>query len=85
MGIKDLFLYKLVKVVKDLLFYEYNEKDVIDVIKEEELLFSKIIEKGKILLELFLDNENKVFDGVVVFNLLEIYGFFIELIVEILY
>lgn len=85
MGIKDLFLYKLVKVVKDLLFYEYNEKDVIDVIKEEELLFSKIIEKGKILLELFLDNENKVFDGVVVFNLLEIYGFLIEFIVEILY
>lgn len=48
-------------------------------------MFSKIIEKGKVLFELFLDSKSKIFDGVVVFNLLEIYGFFIELIVEILY
>ncbi|QQH26490.1 hypothetical protein HYE11_02355 [Mycoplasmopsis bovis] len=85
LGIKDLFLHKLVKVVKDSLPYEYDEKDVIDAIKEEELLFSKTIEKGKILLESFLDNENKVFDGAVAFNLLETYGFPIELTAEILH
>ncbi|UOE63769.1 alanine--tRNA ligase [Mycoplasmopsis bovis] len=85
LGIKDLFLHKLVKVVKDSLPYEYDEKDVIDAIKEEELLFSRTIEKGKILLESFLDNENKVFDGAVAFNLLETYGFPIELTAEILH
>ncbi|WP_029513217.1 alanine--tRNA ligase [Mycoplasmopsis primatum] len=82
--INGLFLYKLVKVVKDNLPYDYDEKDVAKQIKEEEKLFNKTVENGKLLLESQLKTNSKVFDGSIAFNLLETYGFPIELTEEIL-
>ncbi|MGV2393298.1 UNVERIFIED_CONTAM: alanine--tRNA ligase [Campylobacter lari] len=84
LGIKGLFLYKLVKVVQESLPYEYDGKMVAQEIKKEEILFSKTIEKGKLLLEEHIDKNTKVFNGEIAFNLLETYGFPIELTEEIL-
>lgn len=84
LGVKGLFLHKLVDVVQDSLPYEYDKKPVVAAIKEEELAFHQTIEKGKLLLEKFMDNKTKVFSGEDAFNLLETYGFPIELTVEIL-
>ncbi|VEU75367.1 Alanine--tRNA ligase [Mycoplasmopsis maculosa] len=84
LGIKGLFLYKLVKAVQDSLPYEYDGKIVAQEIKNEEILFSKTIEKGKSLLENHIDENTKIFNGEIAFNLLETYGFPIELTEEIL-
>lgn len=84
LGVKGLFLHKLVDVVQDSLPYEYDKKPVVTAIKEEELAFHQTIEKGKLLLEKFMDNKTKIFSGEDAFNLLETYGFPIELTVEIL-
>ncbi|QBF34759.1 alanine--tRNA ligase [Mycoplasmopsis phocirhinis] len=84
LGIKDLFLHKLVKTVHDSLPFEYDIKPVAQAIKEEEELFASTIENGKLLLESYIEKDKKVFDGNVAFNLLETYGFPIELTVEIL-
>ncbi|UUD35755.1 alanine--tRNA ligase [Mycoplasmopsis caviae] len=84
LGIKGLFLYKLVDVVQESLPFEYDKEVVKAAIKEEEITFSQTIEKGKILLEKFMDKKTKIFSGDDAFNLLETYGFPIELTVEIL-
>ncbi|WP_406617552.1 alanine--tRNA ligase [Mycoplasmopsis adleri] len=84
LGIKGLFLYKLVLVVKDNLPYDYDSKMVAKAIKDEEILFGKTIENGKLLLESHIKDNTKVFSGEVAFNLLETYGFPIELTEEIL-
>ncbi|WP_027120649.1 alanine--tRNA ligase [Mycoplasmopsis lipofaciens] len=82
--INQLFLYNLVQVVKDSLPFEYNVKKVSKMIKEEEILFNKTIENGKLLLEKNIDVNKNVFSGEIAFNLLETYGFPIELTIEIL-
>ncbi|WP_338822953.1 alanine--tRNA ligase [Mycoplasmopsis felifaucium] len=84
LGIKGLFLYKLVLVVKDNLPYDYDSKMVAKEIKNEEILFSKTIENGKMLLESHINDDTQVFCGEIAFNLLETYGFPIELTEEIL-
>ncbi|QSF13987.1 alanine--tRNA ligase [Mycoplasma sp. Mirounga ES2805-ORL] len=84
LNIKGQFLSKLVKVVKKTLPFEYDVKEVENAIKEEEKLFHKTIEKGKLLLAKSIDKKTKIFDGNVAFNLLETYGFPIELTIEIL-
>ncbi|EFF41148.1 alanine--tRNA ligase [Mycoplasmopsis alligatoris] len=80
----SLFLYKLVKIVKSTLPYEYDTKKVEKAIKEEEELFAKTIEKGRKLLEKNLEDNTKIFSGETTFKLLETYGFPLELTKEIL-
>lgn len=82
--IKGNFLYKLVQVVHDSLPFEYDVKIVAKAIKDEEELFSKTVENGKILLKKNIDSKRKTFSGEVAFNLFETYGFPIELTTEIL-
>ncbi|MBZ4195548.1 alanine--tRNA ligase [Mycoplasma sp. 1331] len=84
LNIKGLFLYKLVDIVKDSLPFEYDVFEVANQIKEEELLFSKTVENGKLLLESHIKENTKIFDGSIAFKLLETYGFPIELTEEIL-
>ncbi|UUD37274.1 Alanine--tRNA ligase [Mycoplasmopsis californica] len=82
--IKDkTFLYKLIKTIKETLPFEYDVKKVESVVKNEELLFAKTIEKGrKLLLDLIA--AKKVINEKTVFQLYETYGFPFELTIEIL-
>ncbi|QKT05583.1 alanine--tRNA ligase [Mycoplasma sp. OR1901] len=84
LGINDLFLYKLVKVVKDSLPFEYETKKIEQMIKQEEITFLKTIDNGKKLLEKYIDENVKTFPGDIAFKLFETYGFPIELTKEIL-
>lgn len=84
LGIKDLFLHKLVPVVHDSLPFEYDINSVSQAILAEEEIFAKTIENGKELLEKHIKNNTKIFDGEIAFHLLETYGFPIELTEEIL-
>ncbi|EGV00279.1 alanyl-tRNA synthetase [Mycoplasmopsis columbina SF7] len=84
LGIKDLFLYKLVEVVKNSLPFEYDVEPVKKAIKDEEELFHKTIEKGKLLLQQFIDENTKELSGKEAFKMLDTYGFPIELTIEIL-
>lgn len=84
LGIKELFLHRLVPVVKESLPFEYEEKPVIEAIKKEEELFAQTIEKGKILLQEYIDNQVKELNGKIAFKMLDTYGFPIELTVEIM-
>ncbi|MBN4084237.1 alanine--tRNA ligase [Mycoplasma sp. CSL10166] len=84
LGINDLFLYKLVKVVKETLPFEYETKRIEEIIKQEEITFLKTIDNGKKLLDKYIDENVKVFPGDVAFKLFETYGFPIELTTEIL-
>ncbi|WP_245599321.1 alanine--tRNA ligase [Mycoplasmopsis iners] len=83
LGIKGLFLYKLVQVVHDSLPFEYDVKPVEKAIKDEEELFHKTIEKGKAMLEQYIQDGSKVLSGKDAFKMLDTYGFPIELTVEI--
>ncbi|ADE19666.1 alanine--tRNA ligase [Mycoplasma crocodyli] len=80
----SIFLYKLVKVVKQSLPFEYDVVKVEKAIKAEEQLFAKTIEKGKILLEKNISKGSSIFSGKTAFKLFETYGFPIELTMEIL-
>lgn len=82
--IEGLFLYKLVQAVHDSLPFEYDVEQVSNNIKEEEILFHKTIENGRLLLEKHIDDNKKIFDGEIAFKLFETYGFPIELTIEIL-
>lgn len=84
LGIKDLFLYKIVPVVKESLPFEYDVFSVQKAIKDEEELFAKTIENGKNLLQQHVVKNTKIFDGTIAFRLFETYGFPIELTSEIL-
>lgn len=81
---KEIFLNELVEVVKNSLPFEYETKPIAEVIKNEELAFSKTIENGKAILNDFLKEDLKIFPGDVAFKLFETYGFPIELTSEIL-
>ncbi|WLP85621.1 alanine--tRNA ligase [Mycoplasma seminis] len=78
------FLYKLVQVVKDSLPFEYDVEPIMQIIKDEELTFSRTIENGKNLLNNYLTDDIVIFPGDVAFKLFETYGFPIELTAEIL-
>ncbi|QGZ97773.1 alanine--tRNA ligase [Mycoplasma sp. NEAQ87857] len=82
--INELFLHKLVDVVKASLPFEYETSNIIKLIKDEEIIFSRTIENGKELLENYLNDDIKVFPGDVAFKLFETYGFPVELTSEIL-
>ncbi|MCR8966733.1 alanine--tRNA ligase [Mycoplasma zalophidermidis] len=84
LGIKGIFLNKLVPVVRESLPFVYDVNPVMKAIKDEEEIFAKTIENGKSLLENYIEKGIKTFDGGIAFNLLETYGFPIELTVEIL-
>ncbi|UUM19030.1 alanine--tRNA ligase [Mycoplasma sp. 1018B] len=83
LNIIDTFLYKLVPVVHDSLPFEYDIEYVAKIIKQEEELFHKTIEKGKTILEEYLKNNKKEIDGYFAFKMLDTYGFPIELTSEI--
>ncbi|MFV8435129.1 alanine--tRNA ligase [Mycoplasma sp. 3137] len=78
------FLYKLVDVVKASLPFEYEVEPIKQIIKDEELTFSRTIENGKNLLNNYLNDDIIIFPGDVAFKLFETYGFPVELTAEIL-
>ncbi|MFV8469476.1 alanine--tRNA ligase [Mycoplasma sp. Sp48II] len=78
------FLYKLVDVVKASLPFEYEVEPIKQIIKDEELTFSRTIENGKNLLNNYLNDDIVIFPGDVAFKLFETYGFPVELTAEIL-
>ncbi|MFV8418224.1 alanine--tRNA ligase [Mycoplasma sp. VS299A] len=78
------FLYKLVDVVKASLPFEYEVERIKQIIKDEELTFSRTIENGKNLLNNYLNDDIVIFPGDVAFKLFETYGFPVELTAEIL-
>lgn len=80
----NLYLYKLTDIIKNSLPFEYDTEPIKKVIKEEEELFLKTIENGRILLNNYLDESISVFPGDVAFKLFETYGFPVELTEEIL-
>ncbi|SJZ51333.1 alanine--tRNA ligase [Mycoplasmopsis verecunda] len=82
--IYDTFLYKLVGVVKNTLPFEYDVEPIKQIIKDEEITFSRTIENGRNLLENYLKDEIAIFPGDVAFKLFETYGFPVELTAEIL-
>ncbi|QDF65086.1 alanine--tRNA ligase [Mycoplasma nasistruthionis] len=84
LGISELFLYKLVDTIKATLPFEYDVEPIAQVIKDEEIAFSKTIENGKNLLNNFINQDTKQFPGDLAFKLFETYGFPIELTTEIL-
>lgn len=77
------FLHSLVKVIKSVLPFEYDEKLVASIIEKEELLFAKTIEKGRNLLLSMIHDGNDI-NAKTVFHLYETYGFPFELTIEIL-
>lgn len=79
----ETFLQKLIDVIQKSLVFEYDTKKVAQVVKEEELLFAKTIEKGRNLLLNLVEN-NQIIDAKTVFKLYETYGFPFELTTEIL-
>ncbi len=88
--IKDLFMYKLVSDVVNIMdeFYpELKQKQTLveTLILEEEKLFSKTLEKGERLLkDLMNDSIHNTISGNDVFKLYDTYGFPYELTEEIL-
>ncbi|WP_025755295.1 alanine--tRNA ligase [Mycoplasmopsis cricetuli] len=81
---KKLILNKLTTVIVNTLPYKYNIKKIEQIILEEEVLFSKTIESGRLLLENYINDKVKIFPGDIAFKLFETYGFPIELTEEIL-
>lgn len=64
---------------------EFKEMVVKECFEEEEY-FLEILELGMELFNLFLKylNENKIFDGKIVFKFYDIFGFFLDLINDML-
>ncbi|KKB26850.1 Alanyl-tRNA synthetase [Mycoplasmopsis meleagridis] len=83
LGIKEIFLHKLVKVVHDSLPFEYDVEYVSREIKKEEELFNKTINNGKEILDKYLQTNKDLIDGRFAFKMLDTYGFPIELTMEI--
>lgn len=78
------FLYKLVKVIKNILIYDFDTNEVEKIIKKEELSFSETIVHGKKILEDAIRTSDKIFDPKIVFKLYETYGFPIDMTKDIL-
>ncbi|MBU4690774.1 alanine--tRNA ligase [Mycoplasma zalophi] len=84
LGIKETaFLYKLVDVTKQSLIYDIDVNLVSEIIKEEELLFSKTINQGEKLLEREIEKNGNI-STEIAFKMFDTYGFPIELTNEIL-
>jgi len=87
LGMELPFLYKLVDVVAENYGEAYpelvqNKEKVISVIKKEEELFSKTLDRGYKMLEEFIENKKDI-DGESAFKLYDTYGFPLELTKEI--
>ncbi|QNM93382.1 alanine--tRNA ligase [Mycoplasma sp. Pen4] len=78
------FLFNLVQIVKDCLPFEYDIQPIAQIIKDEEITFSKTIENGRAILDEYISDSTKVFPGDIAFKLFETYGFPVELTAEIL-
>lgn len=89
LGIEDAFMYRLVKVVAEMMspFYNYvNDKvEYIEkLVKAEELRFHKTLNDGEQLLNIELSKaQDKVLVGETVFKLYDTFGFPVELTKEI--
>ncbi|WP_212751824.1 alanine--tRNA ligase [Mycoplasma miroungirhinis] len=84
LGIKeDAFLYKLVDVTKQSLIYDIDVTKVANIIKDEEILFSKTINQGEKLLEKEIEKNGHI-STEIAFKMFDTYGFPIELTNEIL-
>lgn len=78
------FLYKLVDIVSEVLDVFTIEKDFVkEIIKKEELAFSKTIKQGEEILNKELKINPKELDIEIAFKLFETYGFPFELTQEI--
>lgn len=91
LGIKDMFMYKLVDIVIDLMGDQYPEiKDkrdyIVKIVTIEEEKFAQTLEQGMVLLEneLSLLTKGEVFPGTTAFKLYDTYGFPLDLTKEIL-
>ncbi|WP_185869650.1 alanine--tRNA ligase [Blattabacterium cuenoti] len=85
---KDPFIYQLVTSLVKEMGYFYPElinkkKDIQNIIKEEEIYFFKVIEKGhkkiKYIIKKTKEKNEKIIDGKIIFQLYDTYGFPIEL------
>lgn len=80
----ETFLYKLVDVIQDVLdVYPVDKNKVVEIIKKEELAFSRTIKQGEEILAKELESNPKELDAEVAFKLFETYGFPIQLTQEI--
>ncbi|NQZ65949.1 MAG: alanine--tRNA ligase [Mycoplasmatales bacterium] len=85
LGIKDkTFLHNLVDIVASVLdIFSFDKKIVKEIIKKEELSFSKTIKQGEEILKKELKLNPKELDTEIAFKLFETFGFPIELTQEI--
>lgn len=91
LGINELFMYKFVDIVVDIMeLYYLNVKEKVDfikcVIKFEEEWFYEILEDGLVILNELIKKVKVIINeinGKDVFKLYDMYGFLIELIEEI--
>lgn len=91
LGIKDMFMYRLVDVVIDLMgdqYLEIKEKRdyIIKIVTIEEEKFAQTLDQGMVLLENELNQlpKGEVFPGITAFKLYDTYGFPLDLTKEIL-
>lgn len=93
LGINEMFLYKLARVVADESMTAYPELDqnfayIESVIKSEEARFDETIDQGILILNQYMEemkqSETKELDGEKAFKLYDTYGFPIDLTKEIM-
>ena len=84
-GIKEEFFYKLVPVLRELMGDAYpdliaHQDKICKVLKQEEIQFSKTLDKGMAIFQNYLDGTtNSVIPGDLIFKLYDTYGFPVDL------
>ena len=85
LGARSEFFYKLVPVLGKLMGNAYpdlidNSKKISQVLKKEELQFSRTLDKGMKIFQTYIDSANdSVISGELVFKLYDTYGFPVDL------
>ena len=85
LGIKEEFFYKLVPILRELMGDAYpdliaHEDKICKVLKQEEIQFSKTLDKGMAIFQNYLaGTTNSVIPGDLIFKLYDTYGFPVDL------
>ena len=85
LGIKEEFFYKLVPILRELMGDAYpdliaHEDKICKVLKQEEIQFSKTLDKGMTIFQNYLaGTTNSVIPGDLIFKLYDTYGFPVDL------
>ena len=85
LGVKEAFFYKLVPVLGELMGDAYpdlvaNQDKICKVLKQEEIQFSKTLDKGMAIFQNYLaGTTNSVIPGDLIFKLYDTYGFPVDL------